>query len=68
MNIDLQHITNNVYLQSRSQNMKTLRRDTSSKMVKYLAFRYLRLIQKTLMYVTNSKKLPKLPNKLPNEF
>jgi hypothetical protein len=37
-------------------------------MVKHLAFRYLRLIQKTLMYVTNSKKLPKLPNKLPNEF
>lgn len=68
MNIDLQHIKKNVYLQSRSQNMKTLRRDTSSKMVKYLAFCYLRLIQKTLMYVTNSKKLPKLPNKLPNEF
>ena len=68
MNTDIQIDMVNVDLQSRSLNMKTLRRDTSSKMVKYLAFRYLRLIQKTLMYVTNSKRLPKLPNKLPNEF
>jgi hypothetical protein len=68
MSIDLQLIKSNVDLQSRSQNMKTLRRDTYHNTVKYLAFGYLGLIENTLIYVTNSKKVPKLPNKLPNEF
>lgn len=66
--IDLQHISAKVLFLSRSQNIKTLRRDTSDKTDKCLAFRYLRLIQKILTYVKYSKKVPKLPNKLPNEF
>lgn len=57
-----------IELQSRSQNNKTLRRDTTNKTVKCLAFCYLRLIEKLSTYVRYSKKCPQLPNKLPNEF
>lgn len=39
-------------------NTKTQRRDTSIKMVKYLAFFYLRQIKTFPTYVKNSKKLP----------
>lgn len=68
MNIDLQRIMSNVDLQSRSLITKKHKRDTILKRAKYLAFCYLRQTEKSPKYATNSKKLPKLPNKLPNEF
>jgi len=68
MIIDLQWFKDYIRVQSRSLNNKTHRRDTSSKMVKYLAFRYLSLTLNPYTYVKYSKKRSTLPNKFPNEF
>jgi hypothetical protein len=58
----------NICLQSRSQNNKSQRRETSQIRVKFLAFSRLGLNLKNHKYVTFFKKHTKLPNKLPNEF
>jgi len=56
-----------ICLQSRSLNIKLLRRETTNKTVKFLAFSVLGLTVKKDKYVVFKRKFPKLPNKLPNE-
>lgn len=67
MSTDLQRIMKEFCLQSRSQNIKLLRRETTQIMGKFLAFSVLGLTLKNLVYVVFKRKCPKLPNKLPNE-
>lgn len=68
MSTNIQYITEIVGLQSRSQNNKSQRRETSHKRVKFLAFSRLWLTLKITTYVEFFKIYSKLPNKLPNEF
>lgn len=67
MSTELQTIMTVFCLQSRSQNIKLLRRETTQSLGKFLAFSVLGLTVKKAKYVVFKRKCPKLPNKLPNE-